>query len=158
MRKVNEIVCPIDFSRPSNAALKEAIGMAKQYKAELILVSVVEPIVTGLMLSVYTYQQYVKRLKNSARDQLKAMIAKYVPKGMKASAVVKTGDPADEIVRIAKSRRADLLVIATHGRRGWGHLIFGSVAEKVIRLAPCPVLVIHPPKKRKATKKKRTRK
>lgn len=155
MRKVNEIVCPIDFSPPSNAALKEAIGMAKQYKAELILVSVVEPIVTGLMLSVYTYQQYVKRLKNTARDQLKALIAKHVPKGIKASAVVRTGDPADEIVRACKSRRADLVVIATHGRRGWGHLIFGSVAEKVIRLAPCPVLVIHPPKKRKTAKKKR---
>jgi universal stress protein A len=155
MRKVNEIVCPIDFSRPSNAALKEAIGMAKQYKAELILVSVVEPIVTGLMLSVYTYQQYVKRLKARALEQLKVIIKKNVPKGVKSSAVVKTGEPADEIVRTAKSRHADLVVIATHGRRGWGHLIFGSVAEKVIRLAPCPVLVIHPPKKRAKVKRKR---
>jgi nucleotide-binding universal stress UspA family protein len=155
MRKVNEIVCPIDFSPPSNAALKEAIGMAKQYGAKLILVSVVEPIVTGLMLSVYTYQQYVKRLKNTAREQLKAMITKHVPKGMRVTALVKTGDPADVIVRTCKSQRADLLVVATHGRRGWGHLIFGSVAEKVIRMAPCPVLVIHPPKKRKQIKKKK---
>ncbi|MBN2620696.1 universal stress protein [candidate division WOR-3 bacterium] len=68
--------------------------------------------------------------------------------------MVKTNEPADEIVRTAKSRRADLAVIATPGRRGRGHLIFGSVAEKAIRLAPCPVLVIHPPKKRKHTKKK----
>lgn len=156
MRKIQEIVCPIDFSRPSNAALKAAISLARQYKAELILVSIVEPLVTGLMLSVYTYQQYVNRLKKAAREQLKAMITKHVPKGMKASAVVKTGEPADEIVRTTKAQHADLIVIATHGRRGWGHLIFGSVAEKVIRLAPCPVLVIHPPKKRKAAKKKRS--
>jgi nucleotide-binding universal stress UspA family protein len=62
---------------------------------------------------------------------------KYIP-----ASSVGVGDPAEEIVRLAKTESVDLLVISTHGVTGWRHLVFGSVAEKIIRLADCPVLVI----------------
>jgi universal stress protein A len=64
-------------------------------------------------------------------------------------ATVVTGDPAPEIVRLAEQEVVDLIVIATHGQSGWRHFVFGSVAEKVVRLAPCPVLTIRAPREEK---------
>lgn len=80
-------------------------------------------------------------MKESAEKQL-AIAAQNVPAELKSRTAIGTGDAADEIVRIAKTEAADLIVIATHGLTGWRHLVFGSVAEKVIRLADRPVLVI----------------
>jgi len=61
--------------------------------------------------------------------------------------IVVLGEAADEIVRMSEEQRVDLIVIATHGQTGWRHMVFGSVAEKVVRLAPCPVLTIRAPHK-----------
>jgi nucleotide-binding universal stress UspA family protein len=156
MINFKRIICPVDFSNPSFAALNAAKGIAMQYSSELFLVTVVEPVVTGLLLGKYSYQLYERRLKSAARKSLSRVIKKRIPKKVKAHPVVTSGEPADEIVKIAKRKNADVIVIATHGRKGWGHLLFGSVAEKVVRLAPCPVLVIHGPRiKARVQKRKR---
>jgi nucleotide-binding universal stress UspA family protein len=68
-----------------------------------------------------------------------------VPKELHVRQIVALGEAADEIIRISEETKADLVVIATHGQTGWRRLVFGSVAEKVVRLAPCPVLTIRAP-------------
>jgi universal stress protein A len=80
-------------------------------------------------------------VRTKAEEQL-ALVANNLPEGIRSRSVIATGDAADEIVRVANDEAADLIVIATHGLTGWRHLVFGSVAEKVIRHADCPVLVV----------------
>lgn len=86
-------------------------------------------------------EQYEQAIKENAEKQL-AIVAQNIPAVLKSRTIIGTGDAADEIVRLAKTEAADLIVIATHGLTGWRHLVFGSVAEKIIRLADRPVLVI----------------
>ncbi len=157
MITVKKILCPIDFSKPSYVALDAAIGLAKQYSSEIILLHVIEPIVTDVMIGKMSYRLYQKRLTSDAKQTLRDIASKRRHQKPKINPMVKSGDPAKTIVRTAQQKRVDVIVIATHGRKGWGHLLFGSIAEKVVRLAPCPVLVIHSPKKRagKRTGKKR---
>jgi nucleotide-binding universal stress UspA family protein len=66
-----------------------------------------------------------------------------IPKDVQSQAKIEQGEAADEILRAAREEGADVIVIATHGLTGWRHMVFGSVAEKVVRTAPCPVLTIH---------------
>jgi nucleotide-binding universal stress UspA family protein len=68
-----------------------------------------------------------------------------VPKELHTHQIIVLGGAADEIIRIGEKEKVDLIVIATHGQTGWRHLVFGSVAERVVRLAPCPVLTIRVP-------------
>jgi universal stress protein A len=85
-------------------------------------------------------------LQTSAKNSLQDFMSQKVPKEVSARAIIGHGDAADEIVRIGEEEKADLIVIATHGMTGWRHLIFGSVAEKVVRRAGCPVLTVRAPK------------
>ena len=139
------ILCPLDFSEPSGKALDAAIEAAVQFGAELVLVHVVPAAVPGIPADpafAFTGPEgYEKELRVNAEEQL-TLAAKRVPSEIKSRRVVGNGDAADEIARIATAENAELIVIATHGLTGWRHLVFGSVAEKVIRLADRPVLVI----------------
>ena len=156
MISVDKILCPVDFSTPSYAALDAAVGLAAQYASELHIIHVVEPLISNSMIGKTSYRLYQKRLITDSRHTIKELIRTRVGKRIKTHSIVKNGDPAKEIVKTAIQKNIDVIVIATHGRKGWGHLLFGSIAEKVVRLAPCPVLVIHAPKKR--TRKRSTRK
>jgi nucleotide-binding universal stress UspA family protein len=93
------------------------------------------------MIAFAGQEVYETAAKETAEKQL-AIATQRIPVEIGSRTVVATGDSADEIVRLAKTEAADLIMIATHGRTGWRHLVFGSVAEKVIRLSDRPVLVI----------------
>ena len=139
------LLCPLDFSQPSYEALQNAIELAAHFQAGLVLVHVIPAAVPGIPADPsYAFaaaEGYQKTLKINAEEQL-ALAAQRIPAGVRSSTVIGNGDAADEIVRLAAEENTDLIVIATHGLTGWRHLIFGSVAEKVIRLAAVPVLVI----------------
>jgi nucleotide-binding universal stress UspA family protein len=138
-----KILVPTDFSDPSYEALKLANELALHFGSELYVIHVV-PLVPGtpsttdpVAFNVPLYQQ---GLQMSYKDLLNEVIEKWVSKELWVRPMTLQGNAAHEIVRIADDEDIDLIVISTHGETGLGHLIFGSVAEKVVRLAPCPVL------------------
>jgi nucleotide-binding universal stress UspA family protein len=138
------ILAPIDFSDFSNNALGVAIDLASRLGAELILVNIV-PAIPDLPSSVSILKEgeYDQSLHNAAAKRLSDLAAGLSPKNIKVRTEIGTAnDVGMEIVRIADSEHADMIVIATHGMTGWRRIPFGSVAKKVVEEADCPVLVL----------------
>jgi nucleotide-binding universal stress UspA family protein len=132
------ILCPVDFDVNSLSALEEAALLTRQSEATLYLLHVA-PIVIKSGLAFYAdvnqaQLDYAKtRLTELARKQLA---------GLKHELIVPTGQPAEGILQAAAQVRADLIVMATHGRRGLAHFFMGSVVESVLRKVECPVLAV----------------
>lgn len=148
MLTIKKILCSTDFSEPSYEGLKYAIEMASHFGAELCVVHVV-PVVPSLPPNpnfVFEVPEYERALHAEAEQKLRELKEQQIPKEIKARTVIGHGDAGNEIVRLAEDEGADLIVIATHGETGWRYFIFGSVAEKVARLAPCPVLSVRAPR------------
>ncbi len=151
MLPFKKILCPTDFSEPALTALKRANEMARHFKAELIVAHVI-PSVPGshsfpdpqaaFNFDVPLYQQ---ELGIYAEKLLKKLVTHKLSPEVRTRDLVSTGEAAPEILRIAAEEHVDLIVIASHGLTGWRRLVFGSVAEKVVRQAPCPVLTIMAP-------------
>ena len=138
------ILAPIDFSDPSRAALDVAANMASRLGAEVLLVHVV-PAIPDLPKSVSMFKegQYDQSLNEKAEQQLKGLAATLAQKNIKARTQLgNANDVGMELIRIAEQENADMIIIATHGMTGWRRIAFGSVAEKVVKEAECPVLVL----------------
>lgn len=136
--RLHRILVPIDFSECSRKALQYAASFARQFQAELMLLHVVElPVVTGLPAEPMLPEM---EAPEDTAAELGAWAKQSGVAGAKA--VVSTGPAYAEIVDTADEGNVDLIVIGTHGRRGLAHLLMGSTAEKVMREAPCPVLVV----------------
>jgi nucleotide-binding universal stress UspA family protein len=138
------IMSPIDFSEHSGMALKAATEMASTFGSELCLVHVVPAIPRLPSASTFFHEgEYEEELHKSAQSRLDEMVRAVEARGIKARSEVGTAnDVSMELLRIADHNNVDLIVISTHGMTGWHKLAFGSVAEKVVRLAACPVLVL----------------
>ena len=139
-----KILSPIDFSDPSHAALDMAAALASRFEAELLLVHIV-PAIPRLPAPSYAFKEreYEEELHREAERRLVEMAQKLSQKGIKAQSTVGTAnDVAMEILRIGEHNGMDLIVIATHGMSGWHKLVFGSVTEKLVRVAQCPVLIL----------------
>jgi nucleotide-binding universal stress UspA family protein len=87
-------------------------------------------------------------IHKDSEQQLKAIVSKRVPRNLKVRTLIGHGNAAHEIVRLAEEEKVNLIVIATHGHTGFHHLVVGSVAEKVVRLAHCPVLAVREPRQK----------
>jgi len=152
MLPIKKILWPTDFSEPSYEALKAAQEMAKHFSAKLIILNVITPIPVvsspngpaGFDVSVYQEQ-----LKETSKESLQDVVQKKITEEIQTQTKIVMGNAPDEIVKTAQDEDVDLIVIATHGETGWRHLVFGSVAEKVVRFSTCPVLTIHEPKENK---------
>lgn len=150
MLPVKRILCPTDFSEPSYGALEVANELALNFSAELFIVNVINPIPIVTPPSgptSFNVSLYQKELEASSKKSLQELIQNKVSKELKVHPVVAYGLAADEIVRVAEANNVDLIVIATHGRTGFRHLISGSVTEKVVRIASHPVLTIRAARK-----------
>ncbi len=134
---VNSILIPTDFSEPSDAALQYATEMARAVGARLYLLHV--PGKTGENLEM---NFPVGRFETSARQRLDTLLSPSDIERLRPEYAVRIGTPAEEIVRYADARDIDLIIMGTHGRSGVAHLLLGSVAEQVVRVAPCPVLLV----------------
>ena len=148
MLPIKKILCPTDFSEPSYEALKTANEIAACFSAELILVHVVTPIPVIPIHddpTSFNLPLYEKEMETSAGKSLDQVTNEKISRGINTRSLVIQGDPASQIVRLATAENTDLIVIATHGLTGWRKFMFGSVTEKVIRLATCPVLSIRVP-------------
>lgn len=145
MLPIKKIVCPTDFSEPSYRGINTGIELAEHFQAEIVLINVVSPIPLAPGAGAPTgfhIPTVMNDMQASAESSMSKLIDEKVPKGMGARSTVVQGKPADEIVRIAEKENADMIVIATHGESGWQKFLFGSVAERIIRLASCPVLTV----------------
>jgi nucleotide-binding universal stress UspA family protein len=143
---LNRILVPIDFSEYSKDALNFANTLAEQFDSELILVYVVEPIVypSDLGFGQVAMPNIEPEFTARGKAGLAQLIKDHVKEGLTARAIVRTGRAFLEILTTAKEEHVDLIVIATHGHAGVEHLIFGSTAEKVVKRARCPVLMVRP--------------
>jgi nucleotide-binding universal stress UspA family protein len=138
------ILAPIDFSDFSNNALDVAADLASRLGAGLILVNVV-PAIPDLpeSVSIFKEGEYDQSLHAAAAKRLSNLAAGLASQNIKVRIEIGTAnDVGMEIVRIADSEPADMIVIATHGMTGWRRIPFGSVAKKVVEEAECPVLVL----------------
>jgi nucleotide-binding universal stress UspA family protein len=139
------ILHPSDFSAASSAAFKKSIDMAKVSRAELLVAHVISPIVPVAgegYLPPKTYDDIVASSRAWAKKQLDRLVAKAKKSGVRVKGLLAEGAAHEQIVRIARTKRADMVVMGTHGRSGLAKLLLGSVAGRVVAAAPCPVLTV----------------
>jgi universal stress protein A len=145
MRRFKRIMVASDLSKVSRGALDTAIVFAQSKGAELIIVHVLAPIVP-FGPEQLTQPALLETIEVDARQWAEQQLARLAAAARKAGVRVKvvllSGDPADQIIRAARTHRADLIVVGTHGRRGFSKMMIGSVAERVVRTAPCPVVTV----------------
>jgi nucleotide-binding universal stress UspA family protein len=147
MIEIKKILFPTDFSPYSAHALKYATALAESFKAKLYVVHVCEHPVGGGGLEAYHFSvpEYVADLEQSERKALAKSVAEIRDRGTDVEAIFTIGRAYQEIVKTAKELDVDVITMATHGNKGLSHFVFGSTAEKVVRLAPCPVLTVKHP-------------
>lgn len=147
--QIRTILLPTDFSECGNYALSYAASLARTFRASIICINVIEPIVPTVGYSGMTeplpIADITEQLEDSAERELPKLAECDECAGLEIEEMVVHGEAAAEIVRVAKERDVDLIVISSHGRTGLGRIIFGSTAESVVRHASCPVLVVKPP-------------
>lgn len=137
------ILVPLDFSKFSQRALDYAVPLAKHFDASLVLLHVVEPQVyqESLIVGPDMEEINIKQMRLS-REKIEALAAERVGAGRRWQTSVRAGKPYVEIIEAAAEFDVDLIVIATRGFTGLKHVFLGSNAERVVRLAPCPVLTV----------------
>jgi nucleotide-binding universal stress UspA family protein len=147
MLPIRKILCPTDFREPSLKGVATAEELAGHFGAELVLVTVVTPIHPSVAAESagYMREEFREEMMHHATESLKQIAEEKIAADVSKRQFVAYGGAADEIVALAEKEGVDLLVIATHGWTGWRRFVFGSVAEKVIRMATCPVLTVTGP-------------
>ncbi|NJB68198.1 nucleotide-binding universal stress UspA family protein [Desulfobaculum xiamenense] len=145
MPTIRRILCAIDFSEHSPIVADYALALAKSTGAELTVLYAAPSFDQYLSFDVpLTHiEDLVGGIMKGAAERMRAFVAERFP-GMKVTPRVTAGYPAQEILGEARNMSADLIVIGTHGRQGVDRIIFGSVAEKVVRSSFCPVLTVRP--------------
>ena len=136
---IRHILAPSDFSTYSKQAVTYAFELAQTRGAKLSLLHVIE-------VPVYAIEVYLPLadLEQDARRELALLLPEAEAAHVDVTRLVEMGVPYVKILEVARAEQVDLIVMSTHGRTGLGHLVLGSVAERVVRLAPCPVLTIRP--------------
>jgi nucleotide-binding universal stress UspA family protein len=147
MKVFKRILHATDFSSASRPALARAMALARQNQAPLSIVHALPPTVIPVggdfgYLPPKTYEAIDQNARQHARKQLAALVKRARKAGVRVTAILLDGAPHEQIPRAVRRTRADLIVIGTHGRTGLSKVLLGSVAERVVRLAPCPVLTV----------------
>ena len=140
------IVCATDFSEPAEAAEARAIELARSLGADVLFahVAVEAPLYGEGPFTMRDVGAVFETQRRWAEQTLATRVERAAARGVAARAVVKVGLPADEVTELAADEKADMIVMGTHGRSGFSRLLLGSVAERVARMAPCPVLTVGP--------------
>jgi len=145
MKHIRRILHPSDFSRACGAAFTKAVEMAKVNRAELLVLHVLSPVVPMMgdgYMSPQLYEQIESSARTEAQKQLDRLLARAKKAGARAKGLLASGTPHEQITRLARSKKADLVVIGTHGRTGLARFFLGSVASRVVSTATCPVLTV----------------
>ena len=143
-----KILVPTDFSDASFCALKMAGEMAKHFDTEILIVNVHKPIPqlpkprVEASETTFDISGYEKAIVAEARNNLVQLGTDYLGEQAHPKVIVREGEAAHEILDVAEQEQVDAIIIATHGRTGLSKIVFGSVAQRVVRRAKCPVLTI----------------
>ena len=149
MFPLKKILLPTDFSGPSYEALKIAKEMALHFSSELFFIHVVPPLPPFAPppkeKPSFNVRAYIEDLHSSAKKSLQEVIDKKIRKDLKTHILIAHGDVAEKISRIEQKEKIDLIVIASHGTKGWKKSYLGSVTENLIRISSVPILIIRNP-------------
>jgi nucleotide-binding universal stress UspA family protein len=142
MIRIRKILCPIDFFPASRGAADYAVALAKNYGAQLIFLHVVEPVaVTGYEVP-FNLADFTESLVDASTEELAKLAKRAEAKGVRVECVTRTGSVDLEIADVIKNRKADLVVMGTHGRRGFERWFIGSVTERLLRRTKVPLLTM----------------
>ena len=139
---LKQILVPLDFSECSKKALRYAVALAREHDATITALYVIPPIYGVGEYGGVDYSALEEQARAYSEKELSALIRTEVEGKISADMLVRSGPPAARITEAARDIPADIIVIATHGRTGLKQALMGSVAEQVVRTAPCPVLVV----------------
>lgn len=147
MLKIERIVCPTDFSDFSERAFDYGLSLARHYNAELYLLHVVRPVIIGYPEYAVpdSVNEFYGELREHAEEQLREFAKVHTEGGVRAMVAVEEGVTTESILDFARENSVDMIVMGTHGRRGFQRLTLGSVTERVLRRAGCPVLAVRRP-------------
>jgi nucleotide-binding universal stress UspA family protein len=151
-----KILCPVDFSDASDRAQAKAIEMARALKAELVILHVtIDAPLYGEGTGVVDVRSVYAAQRDWARERLNERVVDAATGGIAARVKLSTGVPFEEILKTAADEKCDMIVMGTHGRSGLDHFLLGSVTERIVRLAPCPVLTVREPPPARPSRPKR---
>jgi nucleotide-binding universal stress UspA family protein len=146
--QLKSILCPVDFSEFSAAAYEYALSLAEYYQARLVCLHIVElwkyPF-ADYAGSETDYAKVSRVLSEGGEVRLKQFVSKYPGHGIQPQLVVRQGNASDCTLWFAQNENMEVIVMGTHGRRGFDRLVLGSTADRVMRKAACPVLVVSNP-------------
>jgi len=138
-----KMLLPIDFSSSSRAALDMAADLARHFRAELYLLNVIPMFPSATIPDLIPETEYIDELRTFAERHLAKSLAALAARGVMAASSVEIGnDIAATIMEVVAREHIDMVVISTHGISGWRPLVFGSIAEKVVKLVRCPLLLL----------------
>jgi nucleotide-binding universal stress UspA family protein len=145
MRRLRRVLFATDFSAASRRAFAAALPIAKALDAKLTIVHVLTPVVPTVpeqYIDAVTLDQLARQARQWSGRQLDKLAGTARKAGVRAATLLCEGMPAEQIVRACRSTKADLVVVGTHGRRGLPKFLLGSVAQRVVAVAPCPCLTV----------------
>jgi nucleotide-binding universal stress UspA family protein len=144
MKRIRRILHATDFSPASRSAFDTALAMAKSLNAKLTIAYVLAPVVTvpDQYIDAATLDRLDQQARQWSTQHLERLAARTQKAGVKAAVALRDGDPADQIVRACRATKSDIIVVGTHGRRGLPKFFLGSVAERVVSAASCPVVTV----------------
>jgi len=138
-----KILLPIDFSPSSQSALEMAADLAQHFHAELYLVNVIPFFPVTTLPDFVPEEEFLRGARTRAEEHLSRCLAVLTSRGIKTMSSVEVGnDIAGSIMEVVDHEHIDMVVISTHGISGWHPLIFGSIAEKIVKLVQCPLLLL----------------
>jgi universal stress protein A len=144
MKRIRRILHATDFSPASRRAFDTALAMAKSLNAKLTIAYVLAPVVTvpDQYIDAATLDRLDQQARQWSTQHLERLAARAQKAGVKGVVALRDGDPADQIVRACRATKSDIIVVGTHGRRGLPKFFLGSVAERVVSTASCPVVTV----------------
>jgi len=146
MKEIKKIVFPVDLSEVSKKIVPYVETMAEKFEAEIHLLFVAR--VFDYFVSIYvphpSINQFENQIGEGAKKRLQEFKETYFPAARVAKSVVVAGDASEEIIKYVENEEIDLIIMGTHGRKGLDKVIFGSVADRVSKMAPIPVLLVNP--------------
>jgi nucleotide-binding universal stress UspA family protein len=142
MIRFKKILCPVDFFKTSSRAFDYALKLSQHYEAKVHAIHVVVPVVTGSYAAPINAEDLTSDFKKESERFLKDLRARASKKGVDVTTEVLVGDIDREILRASAKQKADLVVMGTHGRRGFERLVLGSVTERLVRHCPVPLLTV----------------
>jgi nucleotide-binding universal stress UspA family protein len=138
---LTHILAPVDFSKDTSTAVSAALEFASKTSTKITLLHVLPVLYPGHLQPIFAYERQLKALEVESEKQLRDLAGTIAPQ-VDVETALKGGPPWKAIVEFAGAHRVDLIVMPTHGRSGLGHILLGSVAERVVQHAPCNVLIV----------------